>query len=268
MMLVVFCIALAVRPEAASEIVGRPALLARSLIAMYVCAPVIAICVALVLDLDHALRAALVVLALSPVPPVLPRKEVAVRGTASFAIALLTIAAALSIFVLPLGLALVGRLIGRTLDLPIVSIGPILLFSVLLPLGAGMVTRRFAPALAARLMRPLSRVATAILLAAVAAVIIAARRGIVAEAHGISIAAIMLASAACLAVGHLLGGPDPNDRTVLALSTAARHPGVALAVCHALEPDDPTLTAGVLLYFLVGAAISISYTASRRRFAR
>jgi hypothetical protein len=30
-------------------------------------------------------------------------------------------------------------------------------------------------------------------------------------------------------VGHALGGPDPDNRTVLALSTTSRHPAIALA---------------------------------------
>jgi hypothetical protein len=32
------------------------------------------------------------------------------------------------------------------------------------------------------------------------------------------------------AVGHFLGGPDSWDRTVLGLSTSARHPAVAIAI--------------------------------------
>jgi BASS family bile acid:Na+ symporter len=38
-----------------------------------------------------------------------------------------------------------------------------------------------------------------------------------------------------LAAGHLLGGPNRDDCTVLALATASRHPGVALAIASAVE---------------------------------
>jgi BASS family bile acid:Na+ symporter len=44
---------------------------------------------------------------------------------------------------------------------------------------------------------------------------------------GTVVAAVLL-SALGLLVGHLLGGPDPENRTVLALATVSRHPGVAL----------------------------------------
>jgi BASS family bile acid:Na+ symporter len=41
-----------------------------------------------------------------------------------------------------------------------------------------------------------------------------------------------------LAVGHFLGGPDPDERTVLALASASRHPAVAIAIAHANFPDE------------------------------
>ena len=57
-----------------------------------------------------------------------------------------------------------------------------------------------------------------------------------------------------LAAGHLLGGPNAADRLVLALSTATRHPVIALTVAKANFPDEPLLGATVLLYLLVGTA--------------
>jgi BASS family bile acid:Na+ symporter len=78
----------------------------------------------------------------------------------------------------------------------------------------------------------------------------------------IALAAFVLVG---LAVGHLLGGPDPEDRTVLALSTASRHPGVALAIAHATFPEQQLVLAAVLLYLLVSALVSMLYLAWRRR---
>src|SRR5690606_41821850 len=45
-----------------------------------------------------------------------------------------------------------------------------------------------------------------------------------------TLAVLALFTLVGVAVGHLLGGPDPNNRTVLALASGTRHPGVALAV--------------------------------------
>jgi len=62
-----------------------------------------------------------------------------------------------------------------------------------------------------------------------------------------------------LAVGHLLGGPAREDRSVLALATASRHPGVALAVAH----DTASLMSVlgiVLVCLIVGALFGAVYT--------
>jgi BASS family bile acid:Na+ symporter len=72
-----------------------------------------------------------------------------------------------------------------------------------------------------------------------------------------------------LAVGHYLGGPRAADRTALAISTASRHPAVALAVATsgtaagAIE-TKPAL-ALILLYLLVAMVVCIPY---QKWFAR
>jgi len=62
-----------------------------------------------------------------------------------------------------------------------------------------------------------------------------------------------------LAIGHLLGGEDESNRTVLALSTASRHPGVAIAFAHANFPQQKLAMAAVLLYLLVSVIVSVPY---------
>lgn len=64
---------------------------------------------------------------------------------------------------------------------------------------------------------------------------------------------------------HWLGGPDPDDRTVLALSTATRHPGVAIAIAQVNAPEPQAITAAFLLAFLVGGIVSVPYVKWRAR---
>ena len=61
------------------------------------------------------------------------------------------------------------------------------------------------------------------------------------------------------ATGHLLAGPDPEDRTVLALSTATRHPGIAIAIVLANYPDQKLAPAAAVLYVLVSAIAAKPY---------
>jgi BASS family bile acid:Na+ symporter len=52
-------------------------------------------------------------------------------------------------------------------------------------------------------------------------------------------------------VGHFLGGPSAQDRTVLAIATSSRHPGLALAIARANYPEQATLVAGAVVIYLV-----------------
>ena len=71
-----------------------------------------------------------------------------------------------------------------------------------------------------------------------------------------------------LGVGHALGGPDPADRTVLAMSTASRHPAVALAIATSgVDPDKRAEIAVVLLYLVVATVLSFPYQKWRARSA-
>jgi bile acid:Na+ symporter, BASS family len=67
-----------------------------------------------------------------------------------------------------------------------------------------------------------------------------------------------------LAAGHLLGGPNPHHRTVLALSTATRHPGVAIAIAHTNFPEQKLALAAILLYLLISGVVTIPYLKSRK----
>src|SRR6516162_4386836 len=76
--------------------------------------------------------------------------------------------------------------------------------------------------------------------------------------------AIVVVTAVALAVGHLIGGPEPATRTATAISSAARNPGLALLVVT-LNGAPSAITATVLAYFVIAALTLIPYIAWRRR---
>jgi BASS family bile acid:Na+ symporter len=138
--------------------------------------------------------------------------------------------------------------------------------SVLLPLFIGIGLHAAAPRHSARAARAVGVVGWLLLVAfALPALIVALpRMRDVASVQGL---AIVGAYAVCtLVIGHLLGGPEPESRRVLALSTTLRHPGVALALAQANFAHVPQTTPAILLCLLVTSAVSAPYvTGSRRR---
>jgi BASS family bile acid:Na+ symporter len=113
--------------------------------------------------------------------------------------------------------------------------------------------------------KPVSLGATILLLAIALPVLFTTWPAIVSLIGNGTVVAIAAFILAGLAVGHLLGGPDPDDRTVLAFCTAFRHPGVAIAIAGANFPGQKLVPAAVLLYLLVSAVVSIPILAWRRR---
>lgn len=264
--LAVFGLGLTASPRDVTCLLRSPERLARSLLSMYVAMPLVAAVIAAAFDLHPAVEIALLTLAVAPVPPLLPRKAMKAGGQASYAIGLLVAAAVLAIVFTPLAVALLGRAFGVPARMPPAAIARLVLLTVLAPLAAGLLARRGAPALAERAAKPITLAATAMLVASALPIFFTAWPAIeslVGNGTLIAIATFVLVG---LGVGHLLGGPDHDDRTVQALSTASRHPGIALAIASANFPEQKLVPAAILLYLIVSAVASLPYLAwSKRR---
>ncbi|HEY7193243.1 MAG TPA: hypothetical protein VH439_05835, partial [Gemmatimonadales bacterium] len=75
---------------------------------------------------------------------------------------------------------------------------------------------------------------------------------------------MLLFITAGLAVGHAMGGPHPHHALVLALSTACRHPALAMSIAAANFPDE-RFTMTILLYVIVGTIVTVPYLLMERR---
>ena len=247
------------------HLVRRPSLFARSMAAMFVVMPVLALVLVRAFDLHPPVEIALVVLSISPMPPLLPRREIEAGGRTPYALGLLAVAALLSIVVVPLGAEILGRYFGQPLAMPPGAIAQLALKTVLLPLAAGMALRASLPAVADRIDAPVALVAKILLLIGVVAIAIGVLpRALTLVGNG-TLLALAAFVAAGLAVGHWMGGPQADDRIVLALSTASRHPAIALAVARVNFPGEPQVGAAILLYLVVATLVGVPYVARQRR---
>jgi len=267
--LVVFCLALRAERGDLGYLLRHPSLLVRSVLSMNVLMPLFALAAAVLFKLRFEVEVALVLLALSPVPPVLPGKQGKAGGNVSYAVGLLMMSALLSIVLVPLSVTLIGRAMGRTDLVPMALVAKTVGLSVVGPLVLGVLVRMMAPTFAQKAAGPLSKVGTILVLVAFLPVLVSQWPAIAAQVGDFTLVAIVLFTVAGLVVGHLLGGPAPADRTVLALATANRHPGVALAVASAVAAPENRgiLSAAVFLAFLAGAIVVAPYVKWRKKGA-
>lgn len=263
--LIVFGLALTASSQEALYLLRRPGQLLRSLLAMHVIMPLFAAVLAALFNLHPAVKIALIALALSPVPPVLPKKQLKAGGRASYAVGLLVAAALLAIVFVPVAVEFLERAFALPLHMAPAAIARLVFITVLAPLVVGIIVRRVVPGIAERIAQPISLVATALLVVSVLPILFTAWPAMVSLVGNGTIIAIVAFSLVGLAAGHRLGGPDPDDRAVLALATASRHPGVALAIASANFPGEKLVPAAVLWYLIVSAIVSIPYLTWRRR---
>jgi BASS family bile acid:Na+ symporter len=258
-LLSVFAIGLKASFQEATYLFRRPGELVRALLAMNVLMPVFAVVLISVFEFHPVIRIALVALSLSPIPPLLPSKLVKEGGTNAYAIGLLVAISLLAIFIAPLAIEVIELVRKVPLQMTPASVAKVIFITALLPIGFGIAVHALVPTLAQRIAKPIALISIIALLVCMVAMWIAAGPSmwaLMGNGTVIALAAFVLAG---LAIGHLLGGPRPENRTSLALATASRHPGIALAIAAANFPEEKLAGAALLLYLLVNAVVSIPY---------
>ena len=264
-MLLVFALGLKTDAADLTFLLKRPSQLVRSLLAINLIMPIVAAVIVRVFALHPPVGLMIAALALAPLPPILPNKHAKAGGDAAYAISLMVTAALFAIVSIPLSVEVIGRFLGVSLHVAPLAVVKLVLTSVFFPLGAGLLVRHLAAGVAEKLGGPLSKIATLLLVLAVVAVLFGAWKGMLAQIGDGTLLALAVFVVAGLAIGHLLGGPDPSDRTVLALSTASRHPGIALALIHMTAPDATAVLPVLLLYLIVNAILGAPYVAWRKK---
>jgi bile acid:Na+ symporter, BASS family len=258
----VLALAMTARASDATFVLSRPWLLLRSLLAMNVVMPFVAVGVVEAFNLPPAVKVALLAVSVSPVPPMVPRRLFDAGGRAPYTIGLLVTAALVAVVMMPVALGLFGWAFGNEAHVPERGIASIVTTTVLSPLLIGVTIRYFAPGVAERLIKPLS-ITSVVLLVAGALPFPLAGRAIVAVVADGTLLALAIFSVAGLAVGHWIGGPDPERRRVLALSTACRHPAIALTIAAANVAEPKPVMAAVMLYLIVSVLVSVAYITLR-----
>ena len=236
----------------------RPARLAKAVLAVNVIVPVAAAIAIQLFPLTPVVRGGIILMAVSPVPPLVPGKVVKIGADKSYAYGLYTALALLSVVIVPMTVAIISRAYGVTVSLGLLAVARNVTLTVILPLLIGLALQRLLPAQAAALSGILSKLAMGLLVIAFVPLLIAVWPAILALVGNGTVLAMALVAAIALAAGHWLGGPERADRGALAMAAATRHPGIALMIAGAAGADK-AVTAAILNFLLVGLVVAIPY---------
>jgi BASS family bile acid:Na+ symporter len=263
-MLIVCSLGLKAKLRDATCLFQRPQFM-RSMLAMFVIMPVIAGILAYTLSLPPAVEIAFVALSVSPVPPILPKKMLSAGGSRSYVLGLLVAAGITSILFIPVEVEVFERVFGGPAHMPAGSIARIVTTSIIVPLALGLAIQRLWPSVAEKITEPLSRFAMLLLIVSLLPVVLTQSSAAISLIGDGTLLAIAVFVAVGLIAGYLLGGSDVSDRTVLSLSTASRHPGVAMAIARTNFPSQKLVLPAILLYLIVSALLSWLFLTWLRR---
>jgi len=259
--LLIFAIGLGSTFSDLTYLLRRPALALRSIFAMYVMVPVAALALVFALPLSPGARAALLVFAVSAGAPLLPRK-LSPFSNSSYVFSLVTLSSVLAIFLVPAWVSLISARFDLETTISMATVAKLLAKAFLLPLAIGMVVRAIIGDAGDKLSDGLMKVAGVVLLVT-ALVLLATNWELMLKLRGEGMIALVALILIALAIGHLMGGPDEDDRTALAIACATRHIGIALVVASAFP--GPATVVIVLAYTIATAAVSLPYLRWRRK---
>jgi len=242
-----------------------PYRLLRAVSAMFVLVPLVAVLMAKLLDLSLPVETAIVAMALAPIPPILPGKQLKFGGESDYVFGLLVAISLVAILIVPLSVHVIGEVFNRDAKIGFVDVAKLIAVTILAPLLAGLAVKSWAVDTANRLVPLVAHIGTVLLALALIPVLASAWPAVMALiGHG-AVAAIAMVVIAASAAGHALGGPAPDERTALAFASSMRHPGVAGAIASLSVPEEPRTQAAILLYLLVAVVATSIYGAIRKR---
>ena len=242
----------------------RPGLLARSLLAVFVIVPIVAIALVQTFDFRYTAEIALIALSISPLPPLLPQREMKAGGNHGYGLGLMATLALVSIVTVPLWGQILELLFARPFAASPAAIARVVLIAALLPLVVGTTLRALLPSIADRIEKPISMIGKILLPLAVVALLAAAWPQMWAAAGEGAVVAMVLFVFVGLLVGHVLGAPDPDHSVVLAISRACRHPAIALSLASANFAEEH-FGGTILLYVIVNMVVGMIYIVWQRK---
>jgi BASS family bile acid:Na+ symporter len=239
-------------------LVRRPNWLVRSFLAVFIVMPLVAILLIRLFEFGQVVTIALIALAISPAPPLLPQRQERAGGATNYALALMAFLSLMAIVTVPLALEIFERISGRPLEMAPAVIARIVLIRSLLPLAAGMLVLALLPRVAAKSEKVVTLAAAILLPVAALVLIVGSAPAIWALVGDGTVIAMIVFLSAGLAIGHAMGGPDRYFSAALGVATAYRHPAMAFAIATTNFPEA-SVAGAILLYVVVGTIIGVPY---------
>jgi BASS family bile acid:Na+ symporter len=240
------------------EPLRNPLRVALALVANFVLVPILAYAIGTALGLDQPLKTGLIILALGAGAPFLPKLTMAAKGDVAYGVGLMFLLMVVTVFYMPLVLPIL---------LPGVSVDPwsiaqSLVALMLIPLTIGLLAKAAWPDDAKSWQVFFGKVSTIFAVAVLVIGIGLDVPNVLASIGTRGLVAIIALVLGSMAIGLLLGGRVPAERSVMIIGTGFRNVAAAFVVVVTNFPGTPTVTfilvsVPVLIFLEVPTAIAL-----------
>jgi BASS family bile acid:Na+ symporter len=244
--------------QQATFVIRQPRILLRSVFALAVVVPAFAALVVAVLPLEGFVKIGIMLMAVSPLPPFMPMKDISAGGRRRYVYGLLVAVSLLAVVMVPITVAILAHVFGTAASIGAEPVLHLLLVSIIIPFTAGMLIHHLAPERSEHAAAIVNKTAAALLLLCMLPILVEMMPAVWRLIGDGSVLTVVLVAVGALLAGHVLGGPDQQDRGALAIACTTRHPGVALLVAHQNFPE-PQIKAVILLFLIVGVLVCLPY---------
>ena len=258
---VVFAQGLSITPNlVAAYFRRRPWRMLRALAAVLVLVPAAALAIILVLKPAMSTGVGLAILVACPPAPLMLKSAKMGGASQPFMASLHLCLAALAFVSVPAVLYVLSLPLGFHADVDLAAMTGILARTIVVPICLGLAVHGLFPRSAERLGLVFAKIGMAGLIVVVLFAI-AALYPTLLKMDPWSYVVITVVSVAALAVGHLLGPQDPEEKTTLAVECGVRHPALAIAIGVANFSREKALPVLVpcVLTFVVVATIYLTW---------
>ena len=241
----------------------RPVLMLRSLLAVLVLVPLAALGIVLLLNPERPVAIGMAILVASPAAPMMLVKVSKKGGKLAYMACLHLSLALLAILTVPITLHLFSMAFGFHAEVSAIAVSKVVGMTIRVPVCLGILTRHFFARVAEMLAPPLGKVA-GIVLFVLGLSVVAMAYGALLKMGLWSYFVMAVVIAGSIAIGHRLGPQDPEERTALAMESAARHPGLAMTIA-ALNFSPEKALPVLIPYLIVFTLVTTIYLTWRIR---
>jgi BASS family bile acid:Na+ symporter len=242
----------------------QPALLFRAFLAVVVLVPTVVIVLLKLFDLPPNVMIGLALLAASVGAPLTTKRSQMAGARFRYSASLQLTLALLTVVITPLILTIFAILFHGIPDkIKILEVAQQVTVVQFLPVTIGLLLQKFGTKYAEMIARPLTVISNTLFLVLI---VVASIIGlpILLKVWGLPLVVIAILVIVSLAIGHFLGGPDDDKRSVLAIACIARNVGLALFIAVLNDMQEkvfPTLVA----YLMIGSCLGIFYSIWNKR---